>query len=133
MKSRLINRLLQIIKPQNLIKEKVRTDNSFAAKNDDDSKILTDNLEVRVDYLPMETTAFFDVSVIEGITILQINSTHAFSKRLLNEVSVERREAIEICLAAWAKMERECTNQKRLSQIQITRRDWGQLLDDHLE
>lgn len=145
MTSRLLNRLLKIIKPRQPKNKRVRTDNALAAKGDisvsantseqadEDPKILTDNLKVHVDYLPMDTTAFFDVSVKEGITVLKMNSTHVFSKRLLNEASVERREAMEVCLAAWAKMERECTNQKRLTQIQLTRRDWGQLLDDHLE
>ena len=80
----------------------------------------------------MSTEAFFDVSTKKGFTLLQINSNHVFCKNIMNHLPEDQREAINICLAGWARMERECTSDKKLAQLEMARRDWGQLLDDYL-
>ncbi|QCF27483.1 ATP-binding protein [Hydrocarboniclastica marina] len=95
--------------------------------------ILDKQLQVWVEEIPMATTAFFDVSTKKGFTLLQINSKHVFNTKILSQVSDSQREALEICLAGWARMERECSSEKRLAQLEMARRDWGQLLDDYLE
>lgn len=89
-------------------------------------------LKVWVEELPMSTSAFFDVSTKKGFTLLQINTNHVFFRQVLDKVPSSERVAIEVCLAGWARMERECTSEKRLHQLQMARRDWGQLLDDFL-
>jgi hypothetical protein len=94
--------------------------------------IVEHQLQVWVEELPMSTSAFFDVSTKKGFTLLQINTNHVFSQQVLEKVPESQRDAIEICLAGWARMERECTSEKRLQQLQMARRDWGQLLDDYL-
>ena len=73
------------------------------------------------------------MSTKKGLTLLQINANHVFTTEILNNVPEDKREAIEICLAGWARMERECTSEKRLMQLQMARKDWGQLLEDYLE
>tara|TARA_R110002072_G_scaffold211501_5_gene369097 strand:- start:8698 stop:10476 length:1779 start_codon:yes stop_codon:yes gene_type:complete len=95
--------------------------------------ILDHQLQVWVEELPMATEAFFDVSTKKGFTLLQINSNHVFSKNILSKLPESQRDAIEICLAGWARMERECASEKRLQQLEMARRDWGQLLDDYLD
>lgn len=95
--------------------------------------ILDNELQVWVEVVPMATNAFFDVTTKKGFTLLQINSNHVFYNKILEKVDQDQREAIEICLAGWARMERECTSDKRLQQLQLARRDWGQLLEDYLE
>lgn len=95
--------------------------------------ILENQLQVWVEEIPMATNAFFDVTTKKGFTLLQINSNHVFSKEILNKVPDSQREALEICLAGWARLERECNSEKRLAQLQKTREDWGQLLDDYLD
>ncbi|MAJ68059.1 MAG: ATP-binding protein [Alteromonadaceae bacterium] len=95
--------------------------------------ILDKKLQVWVEELPMATSAFFDVSTKKGFTLLQINSNHVFSREILQKIPDTQREALEVCLAGWARMERECTSDKRLVQLQMARRDWGQLLDDYLD
>ncbi|UHQ53732.1 ATP-binding protein [Microbulbifer sp. YPW16] len=94
--------------------------------------ILDRQLQVWVEEVPMATNAFFDVSTKKGWTLLQINSNHVFSTQILKKIPDSQKEALEICLAGWARMERECTSQRRLEQLQMARRDWGQLLDDYL-
>ena len=96
-------------------------------------QIIEHKLNVWVEMCPMETNAFFDVTTKKGFTLLQINENHVFTTKILNVVSEEQKEALELCLAGWARMERECQSPKRLSQLQMARRDWGQLLEDFLE
>lgn len=96
-------------------------------------EILTNKLQVWVEEIPMVTNAFFDVSTKKGFTLLQINSNHVFATEILHKLPEGQREALEICLAGWARMERECTSDKRLLQLQMARKDWGQLLDDYLD
>jgi len=95
--------------------------------------IMDHQLQVWVEEIPMATTAFFDVSNKKGFTLLQINSNHVFTTEILQNVPTETREALEICLGGWARMERECTSDKRLVQLQMARKDWGQLLEDYLD
>ncbi len=95
--------------------------------------ILDNQLQVWVEEVHMATTAFFDVSTKKGFTLLQINSNHVFSTEILNKIPGNQREALEICLAGWARMERECSSEKRLVQLQMARKDWGQLLDDYID
>ena len=96
-------------------------------------QILKHHLQVWVESRPLSTEAFFDVSNSKGFTLMQINENHVFTKRILDELSTEHRDAIEVCLAGWARMEKECSSEKRLRQLQIARRDWGQLLEDFLD
>lgn len=95
--------------------------------------ILDKKLQVWVEELPMSTSAFFDVATKKGFTLLQINSNHVFFREILQKVEDTQREALEVCLAGWARMERECTSDKRRAQLQMARKDWGQLLDDYLD
>lgn len=96
-------------------------------------KIMDNDLKVWIEEIPMTTNAFFDVSTKKGFTLLQINTNHVFFNKILSEVQGGQRQALELCLAGWARMERECTSEKRLLQLQMARRDWGQLLDDYLD
>mgnify|MGYP000878729108 CR=1 FL=1 len=113
--------------------QKVLTE-SGASNAEQKAKTIMDNqLQVWVEEVPMATTAFFDVSTKKGFTLLQINSNHVFHKEILQKIPKDQREALEICLGGWARMERECTSDKRLVQLQMARKDWGQLLDDYLD
>jgi hypothetical protein len=105
------------------------------SKNPEESAktIMENQLRVWIEEVPMSTNAFFDVTTKKGLTLLQINSNHVFTKRILNNVPPSQREAIEVCLAGWARMERECSSEKKLRQLQMARKDWGQLLDDFLD
>lgn len=94
--------------------------------------ILENNLQVWVEELPINNTAFFEVSVQRGVTFLQINTNHVFYSNVLEGMSSNQRQAVAICLAGWARMERECSSNKRRTQLEMARRDWGQLLDDYL-
>jgi hypothetical protein len=65
--------------------------------------------------------------------LLQINENHAFFKQVLEGLDPAKREAVEICLAGWARMEKGCVSKKRKQQLQMARKDWGQLLTDFLD
>jgi len=113
--------LEEVLKGQNIdnYKEKAKT-------------ILDQRLQVWVEKIPMATAAFFDVATTKGFTLLQINSNHVFATEILDKIPDDQKEALEICLGGWARMERECSSEKRLIQLQMARKDWGQLLDDYL-
>ncbi len=94
--------------------------------------IIENKLKVWVEERPLSTTAFFDVTTSKGFTLLQLNSNHVFTTEILQQLPKEKREAIEICLAGWARMERETSSEKRKLHLQMARKDWGQLLEDFL-
>ena len=95
--------------------------------------IVENQLQVWIEEIPMSNNAFFDVSTKQGLTLLQINTNHSFAIEILDKVGKEQRQALEICLAGWARMERECSSPKQLSRLQTVRKDWGQLLEDFLD
>jgi hypothetical protein len=95
-------------------------------------QILENQLKVLVETTPMATDAFFDVTTKRGFTLLQINSSHVFFSQILEKVTQEQRDTLELCLAGWARMEQECVSARKLQQLQIARKDWGMILDDFL-
>ena len=96
-------------------------------------QIMENRLMVWIESRPMTTNAFFDVTTKKGFTLMQINENHIFTKNILAQVPPEHKQALELCLAGWARMERECQSEKRLQQLQMARRDWGQMLEDFLD
>ncbi|MBA6414184.1 ATP-binding protein [Parahaliea sp. F7430] len=95
--------------------------------------VLKYKLKVLIEFLPMATSAFFDVSTKKGLTLLQININHAFFKRVIDKIPESEREALVVSLAGWARMERETSSDKRRLQLEMARKDWGQLLEDYLD
>lgn len=94
--------------------------------------ILEEGLNVWIDESPLPGTAFFDVSNKQGLTLLQVNKTHKFYLNIIENIDKKQRDAIYVCLAAWARLERETMSDKYRDQLQRVRSDWGQLLDDYL-
>lgn len=122
--------------PPSITKEEIKRElDEIGAVNSEEKAdtILNNKLQVWVEEVPMSTRAFFDVSTKKGWTLLQINSNHVFSNEILAKLPETQRDALEICLAGWARMERECSSDRRLVQLQEARKEWGQLLDDYLD
>ena len=80
----------------------------------------------------MATEAFFDVASENGFTLLQINENHVFTKKILNKVSAEHKESLEICLAGWARFEKESQSARYKKFLERARKDWGVILDQYL-
>lgn len=95
-------------------------------------QIIENKLKVWIETTPMSTNAFFDVTTKKGFTLLQINENHVFTKKILMQVSPQQKEALEICLAGWARMEKESQSERLKEQLERIRKDWGQLLTDFL-
>lgn len=76
---------------------------------------------------------FFDVTMFDGLTLLQLNQNHLFYKRLMNESTEEQRMLLEICLGAWAQMENEALSERARNQFQFSREKWGEMLHDYLD
>ncbi len=76
---------------------------------------------------------FFDVTMFDGLTLLQLNQNHLFYKRLMNESTEEQRILLEICLGAWAQMENEALSERARNQFQFSREKWGEMLHDYLD
>lgn len=95
-------------------------------------QILEHKLKVWVKSRPMATDAFFDVASENGFTLLQINENHVFTKKILNKVTAEQKESLEICLAGWARLENESQSVKYREFLERARKDWGIMLDQYL-
>lgn len=95
-------------------------------------QILQHKLKVWVKSRPMATEAFFDVASENGFTLLQINENHVFTKKILNKVSAEHKESLEICLAGWARFENESQSARYKEFLERARKDWGVILDQYL-
>jgi hypothetical protein len=96
-------------------------------------KITENKLKVWSETVPLSTSAFFDITTKRGLTFIQINENHPFTKTILNELDTTHRASLELCLAGWARMERENTSERRLRQLEQARKDWGQVLEDYLD
>jgi hypothetical protein len=64
--------------------------------------------------------------------LLQINENHVFTKKILNKVTAEQKESLEICLAGWARLENESQSVKYKEFLERARKDWGIMLDQYL-
>ena len=95
-------------------------------------QIMENDLKVWVEYRQLGTRAFFDITTENGFTLMQLNDNHPFTK-ILNTLPEEQKNALELCLAGWARMEWECRSEKLRQQLQRARNDWGVLLEDYLE
>jgi hypothetical protein len=92
--------------------------------------ILEHKLKASVVATPMNTDAFFDVTISNGFTLIQINESHSFIKRMLNQVPDEQKDILMICFAAWARMEKESPSEQRRELLGRIRKDWGVLLEE---
>jgi len=76
---------------------------------------------------------FFDVTMFEGLTLLQLNENHLFFKRLMCDSTEEQRMLLEISLGAWAQMENEALSDRARNQFAFSREKWGEMLHDYLD
>ena len=110
----------------------IKTGSTEEEASESADSIINNKLQVWVEQRPLATEAFFDVTTSRGFTLLQLNSNHVFTTNILNQLPEDKRDALELCLAGWARMERETSSDKKRMQLQMARKDWGQLLDDYL-
>ena len=94
--------------------------------------IFEKKMQTLIEKSPLSTRAFFDVTNANNLTLLQINENHVFCKAFFDKIPEEQEMALKLCLAGWARMEREAPAPYRDSLVEI-RKDWGVMLETYLK
>ncbi|UTJ47986.1 ATP-binding protein [Atlantibacter subterranea] len=95
--------------------------------------IIKNKERFKIQIVKSSQTSFFDVTMFEGLTLLQLNENHLFFKRLMKEATEEQRMLLEISLGAWAQMEIEALSDRARNQFKFSREKWGEMLHDYLD
>jgi len=91
------------------------------------------NLKYKIEVSKLDTSAFFDVASKNGFTLVQINKSHPFYEKILSSVDSEQQGMLELAIAAWARMEDECSGETSKNRMRTARQEWGAMLADFLE
>ncbi len=91
------------------------------------------NLKYKIEEEKLDTSAFFDVASKNGFTLVQINNSHPFYEKILSTVDSEQQGMLELAIAAWARMEDECSGETSKNRMRTARQEWGAMLADFLE
>lgn len=95
-------------------------------------EIISNQLSVKFEFKELSSNDFFEVSTFEGLTLIKINTQHSFYKRFIEDATEEQKSLLFLCLAAWAKMEKEETeNRKKL--VGNVRNSWGKMLAEYFD
>ena len=94
---------------------------------------LLKNLKYKIEEEKLSTAAFFDVASKNGFTLVQINKDHPFYGKILSTVDGEQQGMLELAIAAWARMEDECSGESSKNRMRVARQEWGAMLADFLE
>ncbi len=96
-------------------------------------RVMQKGLKVLTLECPLRTEAFFEVTDEFGLTYIQINTNHVFYEKILKQLQPEQKASLELCLAAWARYERDCISSKQMkNMLVITRDKWGANLTEFL-
>lgn len=93
-------------------------------------EIISNDLRVKFDFRPGDVE-FFDITSFQGFTLIRINTDHSFYSKFMEKASDEEQKLLNLCLAAWGRMEKDAP-QNWKKEYQRTRRHWGKLLETYL-
>lgn len=87
---------------------------------ENDIKVVFEEVEA-----PLHT--FFEVSTIQGCSMILLNKKHPFHTKILEKITTEQADALKLCLAAWARMENEAPSNLQ-ERYELARNKWGEVL-----
>lgn len=93
-------------------------------------EVINNDLSVKFEFKDLGWSNFFEVSTFEGLTLIRINTEHSFYKRFIEGATEEQKSLLYLCLAAWAKMEKEET-ENRKKMVANVRSTWGKMLETY--
>ena len=93
-------------------------------------EIISNQLSVKFEFKELGWNDFFEVSTFQGLTLIRINTQHSFYRRFIEGATDEQKSLLFLCLAAWAKMEKEATENRR-KMVANVRTAWGKMLEDY--
>lgn len=93
-------------------------------------EIIANNLKVMFEYRE-GLDDFFDITSFQGFTLIRINTEHSFYSKFMQNANEDERKLLNLCLAAWGRMEKEATTNIQ-KECRNTRRRWGMMLDEYL-
>ncbi|MBE9397773.1 ATP-binding protein [Pontibacterium sp. N1Y112] len=94
--------------------------------------ILTGN-RFLIEDVARDSEAFFDVSTSKGLTLVLLNTNHAFYKKLVSKLGDEELEVLQTAIAGFARVMNETTDEKRLKYLNTIRREWGIVISEFLD
>ena len=94
--------------------------------------VIDNNISVKFDERDGPQTMLFDISIIQGLTLIQINTEHNFYRNFLSKATERDQMLLKLCLAAWGRMEKEAVNEKVRKRYEYAREQWGIMLDGYL-
>lgn len=97
------------------------------------TKSVIDN-NIKVQFIEKEgpLTTLFDISLNQGLTLIQINNEHNFYRNFMSKATERDQMLLKVCLAAWGRMEREAPTDEVRRRYRLSREKWGEVLDGYL-
>ena len=93
-------------------------------------EIITNNLKVKFEYRD-GLDDFFDIASFQGFTLIRINTAHSFYSKFMQNANEDERNLLNLCLAAWGRMEKEVPP-NIMKECRNTRRRWSNMLEEYL-
>ena len=93
-------------------------------------EIITNNLKVKFEYRD-GLDDFFDINSFQGFTQIRINTGHSFYSKFMENANESERNLLNLCLAAWGRMEKEASSNIK-KECSNTRRRWSKMLEEYL-
>ena len=95
--------------------------------------VIKNEISVKFDERDGPQTMLFDISIIQGLTLIQINTEHNFYRNFLSKATEQDQMLLKLCLAAWGRMEKEAPTEKVRKRYEFAREQWGVMLDGYLD
>lgn len=93
-------------------------------------EIIANNLKVKFEYRD-GLDDFFDIASFQGFTLIRINTEHSFYSKFMQNANDDERNLLNLCLAAWGRMEKEVPP-NIMKECRNTRRRWSNMLEEYL-
>ena len=94
--------------------------------------VIENNIIVKFDERDGPQTMLFDISIIQGFTLIQINTEHNFYRNFMSKATERDQMLLKLCLAAWGRMEKEAPTEAVRRRYELSRQQWGVMLDGYL-
>lgn len=94
--------------------------------------VIENNIVVKFDERDGPQTMLFDISIIQGFTLIQINTEHNFYRNFMSKATERDQMLLKLCLAAWGRMEKEAPSENVRRRYEFARQQWGVMLDSYL-
>lgn len=96
------------------------------------TNVIDNNIKVQFIEKEGPLTTLFDISLNQGLTLIQINNEHNFYRNFMSKATERDQMLLKVCLAAWGRMEKEAPTDEVRRRYRLSREKWGEVLDGYL-